>query len=609
MLRRLEDLVDPFQSHNVHTPRSTTAQFILDQLRPFRRVVAFSLALSAVSAVIEVWLIFYAGQLVDALAETSRDRFWAEHGTELLIVAAAILIARPLAWLGRESLDDIAFRPNAVMFTRWRAHRHVIGQSVGWFQSELSGRIAMRVMEIGNSAAGAAYTVLHTLSFVTIYILGSIWLMASVDIRLVIPLFVWAGLYLALMAYAVPRFRDASETFQESQSALSGLLVDTYANIDTLKLFANGAGDDDREDRKRFAATRAAYIKLQRFEVRINVGMMALSTLLMVLLVGYSIVLWQRGDAPIGIIAASLALNFRISGMAEWLLDAVASLFGYIGATRESLKTIAQPHDITDRPEANELSVHGGSIQLSNVSHHYGKGDGGLDDVSLVIATGEKVGLVGPSGAGKSTLVNLILRFFDTETGRIEIDGQEIRDVTQDSLRRQIAMVAQNHTLLNRSVRDNITLGRHDVSDDDVEEAARQAAADSFIPGLQDSWGRTGFDAYLGERGVKLSGGQRQRIALARAILKNAPVLVLDEATSALDSEVEAEIQDTLYRVMQGKTVIAIAHRLSTIAQMDRIVVLENGRIVEEGQHDSLLELGGVYARLWNRQSGGFIGT
>lgn len=608
MFRRLEDLVDPFQPHDTCSPPEIIWRYIREHLRPFRRVIAFSLALSALSAALEVWLIFYAGRLVDTLAATSRDSFWAEHGTELLVVAVVVLIARPLIWLGRESLDDIAFRPNAVTLTRWRAHRHLIAQSVGWFQNEISGRMAARVTEIGSSAAGAAYTVLHTLSFVTIYILGSIWLMASVDIRLVIPLAVWAGLYLALMAYAVPRFRDASEAFQESQSALSGWLVDTYANIDTIKLFAQGE-DNDREDRDRFAANRSAYLAMQRFEVTINAGMMALATLLMVLLIGYSIVLWQRGDAPIGIVAASLALNFRISGMAEWLLDAVASLFGYIGATREALKTVGQPHDIVDSPGAGKLVINGGSIRLSGVSHHYGRDDGGLDDISLEITAGEKVGLVGPSGAGKSTLVNLILRFFEIEQGSIEIDGQDIREVTQESLRRQIAMVTQNHTLLNRSVRENITLGRSDVSDEDVEAAARQAAADTFIPGLQDPWGRTGFEAHLGERGVKLSGGQRQRIALARAILKDALILVLDEATSALDSEVEADIQDALYRVMEGKTVIAIAHRLSTIAQMDRIVVLENGRIVEDGRHDALLELGGVYARLWNRQSGGFIGV
>jgi ATP-binding cassette, subfamily B, multidrug efflux pump len=608
MLRRLEDLADPFQPYGDHAPPAGVWEFIREHLRPLRLVMALSLGFTVISAALEVWLIFYAGRLVDMLAATPRDRLWAEHGTELLFVAILILAVRPLAWLGRESLDDIAFRPNAVTLIRWRAHRHVIGQSVGWFQNDLSGRIAMRVIEIGSSATGAAYTALHTLSFVTIYIAGSIWLMASVDLRLGIPLAVWTALFLGLMVLAVPRFRDASEQSQEAQSALSGLLVDSYSNIDTIKLFANRQ-EDDREARRRFEAVRSTFINLQRFEVLINAGMMLLGTLLLVGLVGYAIALWQAGDAPLGIIAASLALSYRISGMAEWLLDGVASLFGYVGSARESLKTVAQPLDIADAPDAGELVVKRGAIRLSEVSHHYGRGDGGLDRVSLEIAPGEKVGLVGRSGAGKSTLVNLILRFFETETGHIEIDGQDIRTVTQDSLRRQIAMVAQDTALLARSVRDNIAYGRSEVSFADIEASACKAAADSFIPGLRDPDGRTGYDARLGERGVRLSGGQRQRIALARAFLKDAPILVLDEATSALDSEVEAAIQDTLYRVMEGKTVIAIAHRLSTIARMDRIVVLDDGRIVEEGSHDDLLERGGIYASLWARQSGGFIGT
>jgi ATP-binding cassette, subfamily B, multidrug efflux pump len=608
VFRLLEQLVDPFQHYNERTSPTTVWSFILEHLRPLRRVIVMSLALSVVSAALEVWLIYYASRLVDTLTTTPREQLWTEHGAEFLFVAILVLVARPLSWLGREALDDIAFRPNAITMIRWRAHRHVLGQSVGWFQRGLSGRIAARVREIGTSATGAAYTVLHTLTFVIIYIAGSIWLMASVDFRLVIPLVAWAAMYLGLMTYAVPRFRDASEKLQETQSTLSGFLVDTYANIDTIKLFGDRQ-EDDRESRDRFEATRSAFFNLQRVEVTINAGMMVLGTLLMVLLVGYSIVLWQAGDAPLGIVAAALALSFRINGMAEWLLDAVASLFGHIGATREALTTVAQPLDIQDAPDASDLRVSGGTIQLSDVSHHYGQGDGGLDRVSVEIAAGEKVGLVGPSGAGKSTLVNLILRFFETETGRIEIDGQDIRSVTQDSLRKHIEMVTQDAALLDRSVRDNIAFGRCDVSDTEIQAAARKAAADTFIAGLQDPEMRSGYDAHLGERGVRLSGGQRQRIALARAILKNAPILVLDEATSALDSEVEAEIQKALYRVMEGKTVITIAHRLSTIARMDRIVVLDQGRIVEEGCHEQLIELGGVYARLWARQSGGFIGT
>jgi ATP-binding cassette, subfamily B, multidrug efflux pump len=437
--------------------------------------------------------------------------------------------------------------------------------------------------------------------------IGSAWLLMSVDLRLVLPLLVWLVLYAGLMIYTVPRFRDTSEAYQEATSALTGMMVDTYSNMDVIKTFAHSDGLDD-DVREHILQTRSAQIELQRVEVTINGGMTALGTLLTVGLVGYTVVLWQAGDAPIGIVAAALALTFRIHGMAEWLLDAVASLFGYAGATREALKTVAQPVDIVDSPEAVELGAVAGTIRFDQVSHHYGKGDGGIDRVTLHVHSGERIGLVGPSGVGKSTLVNLLLRFFDTETGRIEIDGTDIRSVTQDSLRRQIAVVSQDTSLLNRSVRDNIAFGRTDVSQADVESAARRAAAHEFIGRLKDHEGRTGYDAHVGERGIKLSGGQRQRIALARAILKDAPILVLDEATSALDSDVESEILDTLYTVMEGRTVIAIAHRLSTIARLDRIIVLEDGRVAEQGTHAELIQQQGTYAGLWERQSGGFLG-
>jgi ATP-binding cassette subfamily B multidrug efflux pump len=608
MFRLLETLVDPFQSYDNDTPPAGAWAFVVKHLRPLRRVIAASLVFAVVSAAIEIWLIGYAGRLVDVLAATSPSQLWQERGTELVMVALIILIGRPLAKGIREGLDDIAFRPNAETMIGWRAHRHVLQQSVGWFRNDLAGRIAAQVRQAGAAATGAAYSVLHTLSFVGMYIIGSILLMASIDPRLVWPLVIWIALYLGLMAYIVPRYRAASERYQNAQSGLTGMLVDSYGNIDTIKLFADRTADD-RESQARFAETRDAFFAVQRAEVTMNVGMTILGGMLMVGLVGYGIAIWQGGTAPLGLIAAALALSFQITSMAEWLLDAVSNLFGHVGALKESLKTTARPLEIVDAPNATSLRVRGGAIRLTEVTHHYGKGGGGLDGLSLDIATGEKIGLVGRSGTGKSTLVNLILRFFDAEAGIIEIDGQDIRYVTQDSLRRHISMVTQDASLLHRSVRDNIAYGRTDIPQSEIEEAALKASADSFIPALRDQGGRTGYDAHVGERGVTLSGGQRQRIALARAILKDAPILVLDEATSALDSEVEAAIQDTLYRVMEGKTVIAIAHRLSTIARMDRIVVLDKGRVVEDGTHDALLKLGGIYAALWARQSGGFIGV
>ena len=606
MFRFLTKLAGPFVPDD-GTPMPTTAwAFLRHNLKPLRPVIAASLVLSVFGAGIEVWMIGYGGQLVDILTVTPPAELWSRHGVELIAVGLLVLIGRPLIGTLREALNDIAFRPNAETLMRWRTHSHVLQQSVGWFRQDLSGRIANWVRETGTAATGAAYAVIHTLAFVLLYVLGSIWLIGSIDLRLVAPLLIWLALYFALMIYVVPRFRRASEQFQEANSVLTGLLVDSYANIDTIKLFAD-AREDEREGRQIFGDALRTFIGVQRFEVSMNGGMIALDSLLMVGLVGYAIVLWQMGAAPVGMIAVALALSFRITAMGGWLLDAVSALFGHVGALRQALKTVAQPLALIDAPDAGELQVGGGRITFAKVSHHYGRDDGGLDALSLEIAAGQKVGLVGRSGAGKSTLVNLILRFFDAEAGTISIDGQDIASVTQASLRRQIAMVTQEAALLHRSVRENIAYGRSDVTQAQVEAAAAKAQADRFIPALLDRDGRRGYDAQVGERGVILSGGQRQRIALARAILKDAPILILDEATSALDSEVEAAIQDTLYGLMEGKTVIAIAHRLSTIARMDRIVVLDAGRIAEDGTHAELLQRDGIYAMLWNQQSGGFI--
>ncbi|WP_208250376.1 ABC transporter ATP-binding protein [Rhizobium sp. T1470] len=608
MFRRFEKLIDPFQSYTCNTPPVEVWPFVFNALRPLRWVVAASLLLTAVGAILEVWLIGYSGRLVDTLAATRPGELWAGHGAELLVAALLLLVVRPLVSAARESLDDIAFRPNAVAMIRWRALRHVQRQSVGWFQNDFSGRIAYRVQELGNTATGAAYSVIHTISYVAIYVAGSIWLMASADLRLVIPMAIWVGLYFVLMGFVIPRVRNASQRVQEADSALSGMLVDTFSNMDTIKLFSRQR-DEDRDSRDHLDTARRAFISVQKLEVTVNSSMVFLSSLLMVSLIGYSIILWQSGAAPLGMVAAALALGFRITAMAEWLLDAVAALFNYVGAARDQLSTIAQPVDIPDRRDATELKLNGGALSFEKVCHHYGKGSGGLDGVSLRVEAGEKVGVVGRSGAGKSTLVNLALRFFEAEGGQILVDGQDLRSVTQESLRGRFSMVAQNAALLHRSVRDNIAYGRVDLPQSMIEAAAAKAHADGFIPGLRDQQGRSGYEAHVGERGVKLSGGQRQRIALARAILKDAPILILDEATSALDSEVEAAIQDTLYDFMDGKTVIAIAHRLSTIARMDRVVVLDKGRIAQEGRHDDLLREDGIYARLWARQSGGFLGV
>ncbi|MFG2010423.1 ABC transporter ATP-binding protein [Micromonospora sp. NPDC048868] len=606
MFGLFENPVDPFPTGDDRTPAAGARRFLLEELRPLRPVVTAAVATTVLAAAIEVWLIGYAGRLVDTLAAASPDRLWADHGTGLLTVAVFVLLVRPLIHVIGEALDDIAFRANARPLARWRAHRHVSRQSVGWFRADLAGRIATLVRDGGDAASTAAYSVVHTLVFVIAYIAGSVWLMSTIDVRLLLPLGAWILAYALLMRWIVPRYRRASERLQDAESALTGLLVDSYGNVDTLALLG-GQETRTAHDRRVFALSRRAHLDLQRVEVTINGTMMALSSALLVGLVGYGIVLWRTDAAPLGLVAAALALSFRITAMAEWLLDAVSSLFGSVGALRRALRTVAQPLAVADKPQATHLRVRGGAITFAQVSHHYGRGEGGLDRLSLDVAAGERVGIVGRSGAGKSTLVGLLLRFHDAESGTIMIDGTDITDVTQESLRGQIAMVAQEATLLHRSVRENIA--GPDADDARVEAALRRASADRFVATLRDADGRTGLDAHVGERGVRLSGGQRQRIALARAFYRDAPILVLDEATSALDSEAEAAIHDTLSEVMTGRTVIAIAHRLSTIARMDRIVVLDAGRIAEQGTHAELLERGGLYADLWSRQSGGFLGT
>ncbi|WP_433066646.1 ABC transporter ATP-binding protein [Dactylosporangium sp. CS-033363] len=542
-----------------------------------------------VCAGVEVWLIGYTGRLVDTLARETPGAIWARHGSELLAVAGLVLIVRPGINAVGEALDDIAFRGNARPLARWRAHRHVARQSVGWFRAELAGRVATWVRDGGDAASTAAYCVLHTLLFVVSYIAGSVWVMSAIDVRLLVPLGAWIAAYAGLMWWAVPRYRRRSEQLQEAESELTGLLVDAYANVETMALLG---AEQTGHDRAVFARARRAHLDLQRVEVTINASMMALGSGLLVGLVGYGIVLWQGGAAPIGLVAAALALSFRITSMAEWLLDAVSALFSSAGALRKALQTVAQPLAVEDGELVLDETAKG-AVRFDGVGHRHG-----LHGISLDIAAGERVGIVGRSGAGKSTLVGLLMRFHDTDAGTITVDGVDIRAVTQDSLRARIGMVGQDATLLHRSIRENIA-GPGDADPGRVREALRRAAADGFVDALPQ-----GAETVVGERGVRLSGGQRQRIALARAFYRDAPILVLDEATSALDAEAEAAVYDTLGAVLAGRTCIAISHRLATIARMDRIVVLDGGRIAEEGSHGELIGRRGLYAELWQAQNG-----
>ncbi|MBL1422616.1 MAG: ABC transporter ATP-binding protein [Alphaproteobacteria bacterium] len=611
MFQFFTKFLNPYQTYSQEAPPSNPWRFMVKNLKGFWPLIAISLFMTIICAGLEVWLIGYAGRLVDNLTTTTPQDLWQSHGTEFLIVIALTLIIRPFAPLLREGINDIIFRPNAVALIRWRLHHYIVQQSLSWFENDMAGRIAGHVRDAGTSATGAAYQILNTLSYVFVYIIGSIWLMAVIDIRLIWPMLAWLVIYLGLMLYVVPKFQQKSAEFQNDYSALNGMLVDTYSHIATVKLFAADNKFEDKQSDQKIEATRLSFVGLQKVEVTINIGLLFISSLLIVGMVVYSVVLWQIGAATIGLVATSIALSFRISLMSEWLMDGMSNLYGFLGALRESLKILAQPLAIKDVADAPNLHIGGGEIIFSDIQHQYGQNNhlnAALNGVSLTIAAGEKVGLVGKSGAGKSTLVNLLLRFYELEQGQICIDGQDIRQIKQTSLRQNIGMVTQDAALLHRSIAQNIAYGREAMSREEIIQAAQKAHAHEFIMQLQDDQGRTGYDVEVGERGVKLSGGQRQRIALARVMLKNAPILILDEATSALDSEVEAAIQDSLYDVMHGKTVIAIAHRLSTIAQMDRIIVLDKGIIAEQGSHDELLKKRGIYAKLWDLQSGGYLG-
>jgi len=607
MFRFFESLVDPYAPYAERdTPPARLWPFLNAYLRPARKVMALTIVSVFAVAVIEIWLISYTGRIVDVLGATPAAEVWARHGVELVAVALFILVARPLVQTISAALLNQSLMPNVGTIVRWRAHRHVLKQSVGWFQNDFAGRIANRMMQTAPAVGEATFQTFDAIVYAVVYLAGALWLLSGTDPRLALPLVVWLALYVWLVAWTIPRVGRASKAFSDARSAITGRIVDSYTNIQSVKLFAHTRTEETYAG-EAIEHARRTFMDQMRVITLMDLGLTVLNGFLIVAVIGLALVLWQGGHASIGTVAAASALTLRLNAMTGWIMWSLSSLFQNVGVIREGLETIGQPIDLTDAVGATDLAVTKGEIAFDHVRHHYGRGAGGLADVTLTIRPGEKVGLVGRSGAGKSTLVNLLLRFFDTEGGAIRIDGQDVRDVTQDSLRQAIGMVTQDPSLLHRSVRENILYGRPDASESEMVAAARRAEAHEFILGLEDGSGRMGYDAQVGERGVKLSGGQRQRIALARVILKDAPILVLDEATSALDSEVEAAIQETLYGVMQGKTVIAIAHRLSTIARMDRIVVLDGGRIAEEGTHAELLARGGLYARFWNRQSGGFL--
>ncbi len=606
MFRYFENLIDPFVAYEqVDKPPTQLWPFMLGYSQPFKRVFVLAALMSVIVAAVEVGLIFYMGRVVDLLGSSPAE-FWQAHGTELIVVAALILFIRPILQLVDVLLLNNTILPNFGTLIRWRAHKHVLRQSVGWFENDFAGRIANRVVQTPPAAGEVVFQVFDAISFSIAYMIGAAILLMAADPRLLLPLLIWLMFYGALVRWTVKRVGPASQAASDARSTVTGRVVDSYTNIHSIKMFAHDTQEQDYA-REAIAETRRTFQIEMRIFTIMDAALVALNGVLIVGVVGWAILLWAQGSATVGVVAAATALTLRLNAMTGWIMWALTSFFRELGIVAEGMQTIAQPIDLLDEPDAKPLRLGNGQIEIRDLSHHYGRETGGLDHVNLTIRPGEKIGLIGRSGAGKSTLVKLLLRFYDVEKGAILIDGQDISKVTQDSLRSHIGMVQQDSALLHRSVRANILYGRPDATEEQMIAAAKQAEAHEFILDLQDPEGRTGYDAHVGERGVKLSGGQRQRVTLARVILKDAPILLLDEATSALDSEVEASIQETLYGMMQGKTVIAIAHRLSTIAQMDRILVMDGGRIVEQGGHSDLLAQGGLYAQFWARQSGGFL--
>ncbi|QBX33782.1 ABC transporter ATP-binding protein [Paracoccus liaowanqingii] len=611
MFAWFERRIDPYPDQPPTMPPAGLWRFVLHFSRgsmPWLVLLAIG---SGLIALVEVMLFGWLGQLIDLLADTPPEQFWAEQRGRIALMGLVLLIVVPLLNLFSSLILYQSLMGNFPQRIRWQAHRWLLRQSVGYFQDEFAGRIAQRLMQTALAVREVAMKIMDVGSYVLIYFLGAMVLAASQDWRLALPFLIWALAYGALLWKIVPRLGRVAEAQADARSAMTGRIVDSYTNIATVKLFSHS----DREERwmhdgmHRFLGTVHAQMRLSSLQ---DIVLNLLNVWLVASVAGLGLWLWSEGQVAVGAVAIAVPLALRLNNMAHWIMWEFAALFENIGTVRDGITSLALPREVRDAPDAVPLRPGPADILFDRVTFRYQGAAGAqpmavLDDLTLHLRPGERVGLVGRSGAGKSTLINLLLRFHDIDQGRITIDGQDIRAVTQDSLRAAIGVVTQDSSLLHRSVRDNIAYGRPDATEAQIQDALRMAEAEGFVPDLTDSAGRRGLEAHVGERGVKLSGGQRQRIAIARVALKDAPILILDEATSALDSEVEAAIQSRLEALMQGKTVIAIAHRLSTIAAMDRLVVMDRGRIIEEGSHAELLAAGGLYARLWQRQSGGFL--
>ena len=597
--------IDGFQPADGPPPQ-TLWRFFRWCLKGAFGVLSLSALAAAASGVLEVLTALLLGFVIDGAIESGAN-FITERSTMLLMIAGFFLILRPAVIGTSVGMQSIVVAPNIMPLVLSRLNRYTLGHSVQFFDDDFAGRIAQKQMQTSRAITEVVIETVNVVAFALASLVGSAVLLTAIDWRVGMILVGWLVLYMALIRWFLPRVRVRAGARAAARAALSGQIVDTVTNIKTVKLFAH----HKHEDAAALTAMhhlRESTLHFGKLATMFRFTLMTVAGLVPVILVGGTLWLWSQDAISAGNIVTTGAISLRIAQMTGWVSFALMGIYAAVGEVEDGMKTLTPSHGLIDAPDARELQVTQAEVTFNDVSFAYGRETGGIIDINLTIHSGEKLGIVGASGAGKSTLVALLMRLYDPESGKVSIDGQPLTDLTQESLRRQIGMVTQETSMFNRSARANILYGRPDASDDEVFDAAKRAEADEFIHDLQDHVGRRGYNAYLGERGVKLSGGQRQRIALARAILKDAPILVLDEATSALDSEVEAAIQAALSRVMEGKTVLAIAHRLSTIARMDRIIVLDQGRIIEQGTHDVLLAKGGQYARFWERQSGGFIG-
>lgn len=571
-----------------------------------RWALLLTLLFTAAIGMLEALLFGFLGQIIDWLADVPPQQLWQQEGHKLLLIGVAIVLIPVFS--GLQSLVKYqALAGNFPMRLRWVYHRLMLDQSMAFYQDEFSGRVATKVMQTALAVRDMCFIFCDVMIFVVVYFSTLVAVVGSFNAWMLVPFAVWLLCYFGMLRYFIPRLAEVSQNQSDARSLMTGRIVDAYANINTVKLFAH-TGREAGYAKLAMREFMTTVYRQMRLVTKIDVTNDSLNMTLVASTCLLALWLWTQDQMTVGAVAAATAMTLRLNGMAHWVMWELTGLFEQVGTVRDGINMLSKPNDVLDAPDAQPLDVQNGAIAFDNITFEYGDGRAVIHDLNLHLKPGEKVGLVGPSGAGKSTLTNLLLRFYDLQTGSIAIDGQNIAHVTQDSLRQAIGMVTQDTSLLHRSIADNILYGKPNATQADVEHAAQRAQAHEFIQTLQDSKGRAAYDAHVGERGVKLSGGQRQRIAIARVMLKDAPILLLDEATSALDSEIETAIQSNLYELMEGKTVLAIAHRLSTIAAMDRLIVMDNGRIVEEGSHDELITQGGLYAKLWQHQSGGFLG-